>query len=235
MDRIQASLNQNVMNTINPDVFVFYKALAKNNTREWFEPQKARFKALEAEVKAFNDEVKAGLEETDEIEKVKMFRIYRDVRFSKNKTPYKTHFGVSFHRKKPQLRGGYYMHIAPGDSFLAAGFWDPNPADLLRIRKELEMDAEELQDIISAPDFKKTWGTLEGDTVKTAPKGFAKDHPDIELIRHKQFLFIKKFDDKTVLSSKFKNQVINDYTAIRPFFDYMTSVLTTDLNGVSLL
>ena len=99
MDRIQASLNQNVMNTINPDVFVFYKALAKNNTREWFEPQKARFKALEAEVKAFNDEVKAGLEETDEIEKVKMFRIYRDVRFSKNKTPYKTHFGVSFHRK----------------------------------------------------------------------------------------------------------------------------------------
>jgi uncharacterized protein (TIGR02453 family) len=235
MDRIQASLNQNVMNTINPDVFVFYKALAKNNTREWFEPQKARFKALEAEVKAFNEKVKAGLEETDEIEKVKMFRIYRDVRFSKNKTPYKTHFGVSFHRKKPQLRGGYYMHIAPGDSFLAAGFWDPNPADLLRIRKELEMDAEELQDIISAPDFKKTWGTLEGDAVKTAPKGFAKDHPDIELIRHKQFLFIKKFDDKTVLSSKFKNQVINDYNAIRPFFDYMTNVLTTDLNGVSLL
>ena len=204
MDRIQASLNQNVMNTINPDVFVFYKALAKNNTREWFEPQKARFKALEAEIKAFNEKVKAGLEETDEIEKVKMFRIYRDVRFSKNKTPYKTHFGVSFHRKKPQLRGGYYMHIAPGDSFLAAGFWDPNPADLLRIRKELEMDAEELQDIISAPDFKKTWGTLEGDAVKTAPKGFAKDHPDIELIRHKQFLFIKKFDDKTCILIRLK-------------------------------
>ena len=127
------------------------------------------------------------------------------------------------------------MHIDPGDSFLATGFWDPNPADLLRIRKELEMDAKELRDIITAPDFKNTWGILEGDTVKTAPKGFAKDHPDIDLIRHKQFLFIKKFDNKTVLSSKFKNQVINDYTAIRPFFDYMTSVLTTDLNGVSLL
>ncbi len=220
---------------INPDVFAFYKALAKNNNREWFEPQKARFKALEAEVKAFNEEVKAGLEATDEIEKVKMFRIYRDVRFSKNKTPFKTHFGISFHRKKPHLRGGYYMHIAPGDSFLATGFWDPNPADLLRIRKELEMDAKELRDIISAPDLKKTWGALQGDTVKTAPKGFAKDHPDIDLIRHKQFLFIKKFDDKTVLSSNFKNQVIKDYAAIRPFFDYMSSILTTDLNGVSLL
>ena len=80
------------MNTINPDVFTFYKALAKNNTREWFEPQKTRFKALELEVKKFNELVKQGLEKTDNIEKVKIFRIYRDVRFSKNKTPYKTHF-----------------------------------------------------------------------------------------------------------------------------------------------
>ena len=223
------------MDTINPDVFTFYKALAKNNTREWFEPQKARFKALEKEVKAFNEGVKSALENTDEIEKVKMFRIYRDVRFSKNKTPFKTHFGISFHRKKPQLRGGYYMHLAPGDSFLATGFWDPSPADLLRIRKELEIDAQELREIMADSDFKKVWGELQGDAVKTAPKGFAKDHPDIDLIRHKQFLFIKKFDDKSVLSPNFKNEVIAAYTAIRPFFDYMTNVLTTDLNGESLL
>ena len=83
-----------------------------------------------------------------------MFRIYRDIRFSKDKTPYKTHFGISFHRKKPNLRGGYYLHIAPQNSFIATGFWNPNPKDLLRIRKELELDGEELLEIINKNNFK---------------------------------------------------------------------------------
>ena len=223
------------MKTINSDIFKFYKTLAKNNNREWFEPQKARFKALELEVKLFNEGIRAGLEETDEIEKVKIFRIYRDVRFSKNKTPFKTHFGISFHRKKPNLRGGYYLHIAPQNSFIASGFWNPNPGDLLRIRKELEMDAQELREIINDNTLKKVWGDLQGNVVKSSPRGFSIDHPDIDLIRHKQYIFIKKFDDKSVLSNNFQKQVIDHYKAIRPFFDFMTNVLTTDLNGVSLL
>lgn len=223
------------MKSINPDIFTFYKDLDKNNNREWFESHKPRFKALESEVKDFNEIVKFGLEETDDIEKVKMFRIYRDVRFSKNKTPFKTHFGVSFHRKKPNLRGSYYMHLAPQNSFIASGFWNPNPMDLLRIRKDLEMDAQELRDVITDFTFKKVWGELQGDVVKTSPKGFNIDHPNIDLIRHKQFLFIKRFDDKSVLSSDFQKEVIKSFSAIRPFFDLMTNVLTTDLNGVSLL
>ena len=223
------------MKNINPDIFTFYKDLDKNNNREWFESHKPRFKALESEVKDFNEIVKFGLEETDDIEKVKMFRIYRDVRFSKNKTPYKTHFGVSFLRKKPNLRGSYYMHLAPQNSFIASGFWNPNPIDLLRIRKDLEMDAQELRDVITDFTFKKVWGELQGDVVKTSPKGFNIDHPNIDLIRHKQFLFIKRFDDKSVLSSDFQKEVIKNFSAIRPFFDLMTNVLTTDLNGVSLL
>jgi uncharacterized protein (TIGR02453 family) len=223
------------MKNINPDIFTFYKDLDKNNNREWFESHKPRFKALESEVKDFNEIVKFGLEKTDDIEKVKMFRIYRDVRFSKNKTPYKTHFGVSFHRKKPNLRGSYYMHLAPQNSFIASGFWNPNPMDLLRIRKDLEMDAQELRDVITDFTFKKVWGELQGDVVKTSPKGFNIDHPNIDLIRHKQFLFIKRFDDKSVLSSDFQKEVIKSFTAIRPFFDLMTNVLTTDLNGVSIL
>ena len=223
------------MKSINPDIFTFYKDLDKNNNREWFESHKPRFKALESEVKDFNEIIKFGLEETDDIEKVKMFRIYRDVRFSKNKTPYKTHFGVSFHRKKPNLRGSYYMHLAPQNSFIASGFWNPNPMDLLRIRKDLEMDAQELRDVITDFTFKKVWGELQGDVVKTSPKGFNIDHPNIDLIRHKQFLFIKRFDDKSVLSSDFQKEVIKSFSAIRPFFDLMTNVLTTDLNGVSIL
>ena len=223
------------MNTINPDVLIFYKSLSENNNRKWFENEKSRFKSLELEVKAFNNSVKNGLERTDNIEKVKMFRIYRDIRFSKDKTPYKTHFGTSFHRKKPNLRGGYYIHIAPNKSFIATGFWNPNPLDLLRIRKELEIDAQELRDILAASDLKKVWGDLKGDFVKTAPKGFSKDHPNIDLIRQKQYLFIKNFEDKSVLSSDFQKHVIDNFTSIRPFFDYMTNVLTTDLNGVSLI
>lgn len=223
------------MSKINPDVLAFYEELEKNNTREWFEPQKSRFKGLEAEIKQYAEEIKQGLSETDEIDRAKLFRIYRDVRFSKNKTPYKTHFGISFHRKKPQLRGGYYIHLAPGESFLATGFWDPSPADLLRIRKELEVDAQEFRDLMAVPAFTKVWGSLEGDAVKTAPKGFAKDHANIDLIRHKQFLFTKKFDDKSVLSPDFQKEVIAVFTAVKPFFDYMTNVLTTNLNGESLL
>lgn len=220
---------------INPDILVFYKDLEKNNNREWFEKQKSRYKALETELKVFNEEVKNGLDKEDDIERVKMFRIYRDVRFSKDKTPYKTHVGVSFHRKKPKLRGGYYMHIKPEKSFIAGGFWDPNPKDLFRIRKELEFDAQELRNIINEKKFNLIWGELQGEKVKTAPKNFNKEHPDIDLIRHKQYIFIKKFNDKSVLSSDFLNEVINNFIAIRPFFDHMTNILTTDLNGFPII
>jgi uncharacterized protein (TIGR02453 family) len=223
------------MNTINPDVFDFYKSLKENNNREWFEPQKPRFKALESQVKAFAEHIKDTLNQRDEIERVKLFRIYRDVRFSKNKTPFKTHFGISFHRKKPQLRGGYYIHISPEDSFIACGFWAPVKEDLFRIRKELEVDSEEFRGLIQDPGIQKYWGSLEGEEVKTAPKGFSKEHPNIDLIKKKQYLFVKKFSDQEVLNDKFQKNIVDHFVAIRPFFDYMSSVLTTDLNGVSLL
>ena len=223
------------MSRINPDVFTFYRELKENNTREWFEPQKSRFKALESEIKEYTEELKKNLNKTDEIERAKIFRIYRDVRFSKNKTPFKTHFGISFHRKKPQLRGGYYLHIAPEDSFIATGFWNPEKEDLLRIRKEMEVDAAELRDVIADSKLKSYWGDIEGEELKTAPKGFSKDHADIDLIRKKQFLFVKKFTDKEVLALDFQDQIIKHFEAIRQFFDYMTNILTTDLNGVSLL
>jgi uncharacterized protein (TIGR02453 family) len=223
------------MSKINPDVLAFYKELDKNNNREWFEPQKSRYKGLEAEIKQYTEEIKNSLSTTDEIDRAKLFRIYRDVRFSKDKTPFKTHFGISFHRKKPHLRGGYYLHIAPGDTFIATGFWNPDKDDLYRIRKEMEVDAAELRDVIADNELKVYWGALQGDEVKTAPKGFSKEHADIDLIRKKQYLFIKKFTDKEVLSAGFQDQIITHFKAIRPFFDYMSNILTTDLNGVSLL
>jgi len=214
----------------------FFKKLQKNNNREWFTEHKPEFKAIETEVKLVYNEIYNKLNSHDEVDKLKLFRIYRDVRFSKNKTPYKTHFGGSFHRKKPELRGGYYLHISPNnESFLATGFWQPNPADLLRMRKEFEMDANEMREIINNKMFKSVWGELEGDEVKTAPKGFNKEDKNIDLIKKKQYIFTKKFTDKEVLSKDFLDTVHDAFKAVRPYFDYMSDVLTTNLNGESLL
>ncbi|MGB1444875.1 MAG: DUF2461 domain-containing protein [Flavobacteriaceae bacterium] len=224
-----------MMPALNPDIFSFFSELENNNTREWFEPQKARFKALEGEMKQFASVLASAMNEHDSIDKFKLFRLYRDVRFSKDKTPFKTHFGISFHREKPALRGGYYLHIKPGDNFIATGFWNPEKDDLKRIRKEMELDADEFRELMAQPSFKSVWGTLEGEEVKTAPKGFSKEDPNIDLIRKKAYLFTKKYSDKEVLAKDFLQKVNADFKAVRPFFDYMSSVLTTDLNGVSLL
>jgi len=176
------------------------------------------------------------LNQVDSIDNFKVFRIYRDVRFSKNKTPYKTHFSGSFHRTKPELRGGYYLHLAPNnESFIATGFWNPNKEDLMRLRKEFETDAEDLRAIITEPRFKAVWGPLEGDELQSAPRGFDKLDHNIDLIRKKQFIFSKKYTDKEVFSDQFTQDVIERFKAIRPYFDYMSSVLTTNLNGESIL
>jgi len=223
------------MTAIKKEVLSFFKKLEKNNNREWFEINKPEFKRIEAEVKHFGQQLKEALEATEHIDRVKLFRVYRDVRFSKDKTPYKTHFGISMHREKPCYRGGYYVHLKPNKNFAAVGFWDPNKEDLLRIRKELELDPSEFRELMQESDFKNTWGDLEGEEVKTAPKGFSKEDPNIDLIRKKMFLFRKKYSNKEVLSPNFLEQLAQDFRTVRPFLDYMSSVLTTDLNGVSLL
>ncbi|MBS9463577.1 DUF2461 domain-containing protein [Flagellimonas sp. 389] len=220
---------------ITKEAFDILKKLAKNNNKEWFEANKVTFKNYEAEVKSFYAVLQEKLNVHDDIEKMKMFRIYRDVRFSKDKTPYKTHFAGSFSRLGAHLRGGYYVHIKPGGSFIATGFWNPNKEDLLRIRKELEMDASEFREIINEKKFKKVWGDLEGDEVKTAPKGFDKEHSDIDLIKKKQFIFIRNFSDKEVLSDSFIETLDESFKSIRPYFDLMSDILTTNLNGESIL
>ncbi|HBK71833.1 MAG TPA: TIGR02453 family protein [Flavobacteriaceae bacterium] len=221
--------------TIPKKAFTFFKLLEKNNNREWFNTHKPEFKAIEAEVKQFFNLLLEDLQLHDDVDKLKMFRIYRDVRFSKNKTPYKTHFGGSFNRQKPHLRGGYYLQLTPGGSFAATGFWDPSKEDLFRIRKEFETDDSEIRAIMNAQKFKSAWGNLVGNELKTAPKGFSKEHPNIDLIRKKQFIFTKKYTDQEVLSPDFLKNVGASFKAIRPYFDFMSDVLTTDLNGVSLI
>jgi len=212
----------------------FLTQLKENNNREWFTKNKKRFDSEQKTTKTFFTQILTNLEKIDSIEKMQMHRIYRDIRFSKDKTPYKNHFSVSFDRTKPLLRGGMYLHIENDASFVGGGFWEPNNEDLFRIRKEIELDASDLKEIITDKTFVSYFGTLEGEELKTAPKGFDKTHPDIELIRKKQFVIRRKFSNKEVLSPNFQEEVLATFKAMRPFFDYMSDVLSTDLNGESI-
>lgn len=218
------------------DVLVFLNKLKRNNNRDWFKEHKPEFQQLQIGMKKFYDEIKLNLEQHDEIEKFKMFRIYRDVRFSKDKTPYNYHFAGSFSRSGKKLRGGYYLRVRPGESFLAGGFWQPNKEDLFRIRKEIEFSDKELRSILSEKEFKNIFGgVLVGEELKTAPKGFSKEDPAIDLIRKKGFVAVRNFTDEEVLSPNFLTEVNRSFKSLRPYFDYMSEVLTTDLNGVSTI
>ncbi len=220
------------------DTFPFLKALKKNNHRDWMTENKKRYQTNEKGLKTFYASVEEALNEEDEIEKLKVFRINRDIRFSKDKTPYNVHRSVSFSRAGAQRRGGYYLRIEPGgNSVVAGGFFNPEPKDLLRIRTEFQMDASEIREILAEDAFAKAYGGKfeVWDAVKTAPKGFSKDDPNIDLLRQKNFFVRKSFSDKEVLAADFKVQVVHQFRLLRPFFDYMSDVLTTDLNGVSLL
>lgn len=209
----------------------FLRDLDKNNEREWFSANKARYEQALKNVNSFKDAVIQSLSKKDVIENGRVFRIYRDVRFSKDKAPYKNNFGIHFTRATKERRGGYYLHIEPGKSFAGGGFWAPEPEDLKRIRDEIAFDDKPIRKIINQKTFIKYFGTLNGDELKTAPSGYDRDHPAIDLIRKKQFIVGRNFTDKEVTDPGFIKEVTLSFEAMRPFFDYMSEVLSTDLNG----
>ncbi|MDP4663941.1 MAG: DUF2461 domain-containing protein [Salibacteraceae bacterium] len=221
---------------LDKSVFTFLRALSENNDRVWFDANKPTYQAAHEHFKKLAAQINAGLQKHDHIEKMKLFRIYRDVRFSKNKEPYKNSFSGGFQRATKALRGGYYFHLEPGgNSMVGAGFWQPEASDLARLREEIASDPAPLRAIIDSASFKEHFGMLKGEQLKTAPKGFPKDHPAIDLLRYKSFIVSKYFTDEEVESPGFDQLVIKHFIAIRPFFDYMSEVLTTDSNGVSLI
>ncbi len=213
----------------------YLKQLKKNNNREWFKEHRTEFDTEQAKIKDFHQAILSNLSKHDKIDKYKLYRIYRDVRFSKDKTPYQPHFAAAFSRKGAELRGGYYLRIRPGESFIGGGFWNPNKEDLQRIRKEFELDSSEIRTIINNKDFKAVFGVLTGDELKSAPRGFDKNDPNIDLIRKKGFVAVKQLTDQEILAPDFLEKIDFYFKTLRPFFNYMSDVLTTDLNGESLL
>ncbi|MBB6238870.1 uncharacterized protein (TIGR02453 family) [Pedobacter sp. AK013] len=223
---------------IPPSSFEFLRLLKNNNDREWFNDHKAVYQKELTYIESFAQHLLDLMNTHDVIEtpsgKKSLYRIYRDTRFSNDKTPYKTHWSGSFKRAGKQRRGGYYFHIEPGNSFVAGGFFGPSPQDLKLIRENISFDAAPLREILSNKTFISSFETLKGEQLKTAPKGFDGDHQDIDLLRYKQFLLIHRFTDQEVLSKEFLEYCNQEFKNMRPFFDYMSEILTTDANGMDL-
>lgn len=222
------------MTTLSPSLLPFISELKANNHKDWFTAHKPAYEQELWQFKLFANAVFQGMQAFDQLEDLNVFRIYRDVRFSKDKTPYKTHFSFSMSRATRLRRGGYYLHIEPGGSFIGGGFWAPEPADLRRIRKELAADPHTLRSILAEPAFIALFGTMEGEQLKGVPQGYAKDHPAADLLRFKQYLVIRKFSDEEVLQSGFFEEALRTFRGMHPFFNYMSDVLTTDENGEPL-
>jgi len=211
-----------------PHIFKFLKSVSKNNNREWFEKNKAVY--LEAK-SSFEDFLEALHKELVKIDgslgslnpRKLGFRIYRDVRFSKDKRPYKTNMGAGFspHGKMEQ-EPGYYIHIEPGKSMIAGGMYMPNPENLAKIRQEIDYNASRFLKILNGREFKKYFdGLSDWDRLKTAPKGYPKDHPHIDLLKNKSFTVSHPFTDKEVNDKDFVKKVVTICKSVKQLNDYL--------------
>ena len=209
-------------------ILKFLKDIKKNNDRVWFEKNKSRY--LQAK-QSFEDFVAALLAEFSKFDsgmagldpKKLPFRIYRDVRFSKDKSPYKTNMGAGFSPNgKLVQEPGYYIHIEPGKSFVAGGIYMPDATNLSKIRQEIDYNYDKLKKVINSSSFKKSFdGFDDFDKLKTVPKGYPKDHPQIELLKLKSFIVSHNFSDKEVMDPKFVKTVAGYAKAIKPLNDFI--------------
>lgn len=211
------------------NIFTFLKNIKSNNNKDWFDKNKEHYLEAKVEYEVFIDGIIKGLGKfdkkisTDMKGKDCVFRIYKDVRFSKDKTPYKTNFGASINPGgKKSLVAGYYLHIEPGASFLAGGVYMPQPEMLAAIRQEIDYNPEPFLKILESATFKKYLkGLDEDDKLKTAPKGFEKDHPHIDILKNKHFIVSHHISDKELSTPKAQDAIISGFKAMHPFLEYL--------------
>lgn len=214
------------------ETLVFLKELKSNNHKEWFDEHRKRYKDLKASfeefiayliehIASFDDQL-AGVDP-----KKCIFRINRDIRFSKDKSPYKTNFGALIGPNGKKSEGtSYYIHIEPGNSFVGAGVYMPPPDKLAAIRQEIDYNLADLHKIINAKNFKSMFGEIMGDKLKTAPKGYPKDHPAIDLLRLKSFYVVRYFKDNEIKEEAFKKEAIKTYKEGSKFNGFLNHALS---------
>lgn len=205
----------------------FLTGLAGHNNKEWFDANRSRYLAAKEEVLALIGDVQRELaDELPEIAaqpaKDTLFRIFRDVRFSKDKTPYKTHFGAYLSQGGRKWAGaGFYLHIAPGNSFLASGIWQPEAAVLRAVRQELDYNWQEWQELMAAAAFKKHFKHWEGAVQKTTPKGYDATHPAIDFIKRKSIIATMPVSDEMLQQKGIEKQLAAACTAAAPMVAFL--------------
>lgn len=222
---------------LSKETLQFLDDLKANNNRDWFQDNKKRYEALKKEyqqlVSDFLDAMKP-LDPSLEMLEVKncTFRINRDIRFSKDKSPYKSHLGVWISSGVKGLnRSGYYVHIQNGGSFIAGGLYCPEPEDLKKMRKEIAFFHDDLEEILAEKKFKKEFENFdrnEANTLKNPPRGYEKDHPAIELLKLKSFECSQKFDISEVTKKDFVATMSQKLIALKPLNEFINRALTSD-------
>jgi len=224
------------MTKIDPETLQFLTALKQNNHREWFQAHKSDADQARKNFADFASTLLENLQSFDQnlqnIEvKQCIFRIYRDVRFSHNKEPYKTHFGVFFAKNggKNSNFAGYYFHLDPEECFFGGGIYMPIPEYLKTIRKEIFYQINEFKAILATPSFKKYYDGIENiEKLKKPPIGFPKDFPDIELLQHKHFFTSHYFNPQDALKEDFATFVSNGFKAVKPLVDFINFTVETN-------
>jgi len=210
------------------ELFEFLRELRANNDREWFKANKKRYDALHKahvvvvqelinRISAFDPEI-AGLEAKNCI-----YRIYRDIRFSNDKTPYKTHFGAYMTgfggRTSPY--GGYYLHLEPDSSFLSGGVWCPDPKMLKQLRQDIFGNIEEFVDILENKKFKQLYGGLEGEMLQRMPEGYPKDSPYDYILKHKYFVVSCEKPESFFNADNWMDEAVEDFKVLYPFNKFL--------------
>jgi uncharacterized protein (TIGR02453 family) len=226
---------------LTPKTLQFLRDLVENNNREWFHANRPRYDAAKAEVEALTGSLLRGIDTFQSLPNTEVkdciFRINRDIRFSKDKAPYKKNFAIAIGPGgRHSGRIDYYLHIQPGDeSFLGAGMWQPTPQHLAKFRQEVDYNVDELKAIIEAPEFKAYFPEAAGESMKTTPKGYPADHPEIGLLRRKELFFIHRYTDKEVLKPGFADEVIRGCQLIKPYCDYLNYLFFDEQEDAVLL
>lgn len=222
---------------LSKELLEFLSELKENNYKEWFHENKPRYQKLKKEFEQFIAHTIATIAQFDpSVQNLEpkhcIFRINRDIRFSKDKSPYKTNFGgFIVPGGKKAGNAGYYIHIEPGNCFIAGGIYAPPSDKLKAVRTEIYENTDEFKKILSDKNFKNHFkGIMSDDKLKTAPKGFPKDFEDIDLLRYKHYTVAKSVADDLIASDKFADEIHETFKALYPFNEFINEGIKYQMN-----
>jgi uncharacterized protein (TIGR02453 family) len=215
-----------------PDGLAFLRALKRHNDREWFKPRKERYETLLREpmialIERLAADFRRFAPELVASPKASLYRIYRDTRFSENKTPYKTHVAAVFPpRGLPKHQGaGLYFHVSPTEVWVGGGMYAPDTSQIHAVREHIAANVRRLRSIVEAPAFRRTVGPLEGERLQRVPRGFPKDHAAAEFLRYRQFLAGHEFPPAFATNPRFYDAVVNVFRHTAPLIRFLNEPL----------